>query len=87
MFCPRQNYFVLDKSDFVLHKKYFVQADGQGKSRLLIKDLWYLFVKIMRNNFLATNKIFCPGQKLVCPGQFLVCPRQKLFCPGRRIRH
>ena len=29
-FCPGQNYFVLDKSDFVLDKKYFVWADGQG---------------------------------------------------------
>ena len=32
IFCPRQNYFVFDKYDFVSDKKYFVWADGQGIS-------------------------------------------------------
>ena len=31
-FCHGQNYFALDKSDFVQDKKYFVRADGQGIS-------------------------------------------------------
>ena len=30
IFCLRQNYVDLDKPDFVLDKKYFVWADGQG---------------------------------------------------------
>ena len=32
-FYPGQNYFVLDKSDFVQDKKYFVRVDGQGISK------------------------------------------------------
>ena len=34
IFCHGQNYYVWDKSDFVQDKKYFVQADGQGISRI-----------------------------------------------------
>ena len=35
IFCPGQNYFVEDKSDFVPDINLFVQADGKGISSTL----------------------------------------------------
>ena len=45
IFWPWHNYLILDKSDFVPDKQYFVQADGQGICQLIFASAQLLNFK------------------------------------------